>query len=38
MAGQADYVAILSAGDTLTADAVLRFALEAGRSQADMIY
>ena len=37
-AGQADYVAILSAGDTLTADAVLRFALEAASSQADMIY
>jgi len=37
-AGQADYLAILSAGDTLTADAVLRFALEAAQSQADMIY
>jgi hypothetical protein len=38
VAGHADYVAILSAGDTLTPDAVLRFALEAARSQADMIY
>jgi hypothetical protein len=36
--GQADYVAILSAGDTLAVDAVLRFALEAAHVQADMIY
>ena len=38
VAGQADYVAMLSAGDTLAPDAVLRFALEAARSEADMIY
>ena len=38
VAGQADYVAMLNAGDTLAPDAVLRFALEAVRSEADMIY
>jgi hypothetical protein len=36
--GQADYVAFLNAGDTLAPDAVLRFALEAAQSEADMIY
>ncbi len=38
VAGQADYVALLNAGDTLAPDAVLRFALEAARSEADLIY
>jgi len=37
-AATADYVALLNAGDTLAPDACLRFALEAVRSQADMIY
>ncbi len=36
--GQADYVALLNAGDTLAPDAVLRFALEAARSEADLVY
>jgi hypothetical protein len=34
----ADYVALVNAGDTLAPDACLRFALAAGRSQADMLY
>ena len=37
-AGHADYVAIINAGDTISPDACLRFALEAAGSQADMIY
>jgi hypothetical protein len=34
----ADYVAILNAGDSVAKDAVLRFALEAASSRADLIY
>jgi hypothetical protein len=37
-AATADYVAIINAGDTLSPDACLRFALTAAASQADMIY
>ncbi len=37
-AATADYVAVLNAGDTLAPDACLRFALEARRSAADLIY
>ena len=37
-AAGADYVAIINAGDTLSPDACLRFALTAAASQADMIY
>jgi hypothetical protein len=38
MAGVADYVAVLNAGDTVAADACLRFTLEAAQSGADIIY
>ncbi len=37
-ATRADYVAILNAGDGVAKDACLRFALEAARSRADLIY
>ena len=37
-ATRADYVAILNAGDGVAKDAVLRFALEAAGSMADLIY
>ena len=37
-ATRADYVAILNAGDSVAKDAVLRFALEAAGSRADLIY
>jgi hypothetical protein len=37
-ATRADYVAILNAGDGVAKDAVLRFALEAAYSRADLIY
>ncbi len=37
-AATTDYAAMINAGDTLALDACLRFALEAARSQADMIY
>ncbi len=37
-AGEADYVAILNAGDTIAPDGCLRFALLAAQTKADMIY
>jgi hypothetical protein len=37
-ATEADYVAILNAGDAVAKDACLRFALEAAGSRADLIY
>ncbi|GLR67507.1 hypothetical protein GCM10010909_21880 [Acidocella aquatica] len=37
-AASADYVAIINAGDLVSPDACLRFALTAAASQADMIY
>ncbi len=37
-ADQADYVAILNAGDTIAPDGCLRFALLAAQTKADMIY
>ena len=37
-ATRADYVAVLNAGDGVARDAVLRFALEAAGSRADLIY
>ena len=37
-ATRADYVAILNAGDGVAKDAILRFALEAAASRADLIY
>jgi hypothetical protein len=37
-ATRADYVAIINAGDAVAQDACLRFALEAARSRADLIY
>ncbi len=37
-AGEADYVAILNAGDTIAPDGCLRFALLAAQTRADMIY
>lgn len=37
-AGEADYVAILNAGDTISPDGCMRFALLAAQTKADMIY
>ena len=38
LAAEADYVALINAGDTLTPDACLRFALTAAPAMPDMIY
>ncbi|MCB8874926.1 hypothetical protein [Acidisoma silvae] len=38
LAESADYVAVLNAGDIISPDACLRFALEAQRTAADMLY